>query len=293
MGIQKKLAEDEGEEKPKSEEQTNETVQKSEEPTKIPKNFMEVVMDSMIQKSLIEETENKPTETTTQELLVGFGEDTSLEVFQEQEVKAVSSIKQGVSYSSSGYHVSGDDVNKELKDPKLDEVEVPLEDIIPEPEIQKIEPEPTENFTSQAHHERIREEENLEEEEPDFDEVEYVVDEEDLRDRTWAEPIIEAPASLKNTLVLPAGEVLELVAAFDGNPMPSLLWKFNDVIISPRTMPHIVMSTRGPDIALLTIDCVEEEDTGIYTLIAENEAGQAVQNFKVEVIDMEREEYEA
>ena len=94
-------------------------------------------MDSMIQKSLIEETENKPTETTTQELLVGFGEDTSLEVFQEQEVKAVSSIKQGVSYSSSGYHVSGDDVNKELKDPKLDEVEVPLEDIIPEPEIQK------------------------------------------------------------------------------------------------------------------------------------------------------------
>ena len=58
-------------------------------------------------------------------------------------------------------------------------------------------------------------------------------------------------------------------------------------------MPHIVMSTRGPDIALLTIDCVEEEDTGIYTLIAENEAGQAVQNFKVEVIDMEREEYEA
>lgn len=229
--IQKKLAEDEGEEKPKSEEQTNETVQKSEEPTKIPKNFMEVVMDSMIQKSLIEETENKPTETTTQELLVGFGEDTSLEVFQEQEVKAVSSIKQGVSYSSSGYHVSGDDVNKELKDPKLDEVEVPLEDIIPEPEIQKIEPEPTENFTSQAHHERIREEENLEEEEPDFDEVEYVVDEEDLRDRTWAEPIIEAPASLKNTLVLPAGEVLELVAAFDGNPMPSLLWKFNDVMV--------------------------------------------------------------
>ena len=58
-------------------------------------------------------------------------------------------------------------------------------------------------------------------------------------------------------------------------------------------MPHIVMSTRGLDIALLTIDCVEEEDTGIYTLIAENEAGQAVQNFKVEVIDMEREEYEA
>ena len=53
------------------------------------------------------------------------------------------------------------------------------------------------------------------------------------------------------------------------------------------------MSTRGLDIALLTIDCVEEEDTGIYTLIAENEAGQAVQNFKVEVIDMEREEYEA
>lgn len=216
-------------------------------------------------------------EVANAQMLVGFSEETSLEVFTESTVKMSSTIKKD-NYSSSGYYM-GSKNRSSSGGQALEEVEVPLD----EEELARIAAEQDKSYTSQAYHSKVR---TVEESKQEFEEIVYKVTEDELKDRDWTDPTIECPISLKTTLVLPVGEVLELVASIDGNPFPKLTWTFNDHVINRQFMPHIDISNRGKDIALLTIDGCEVEDSGVYCLIAENEVSKAVQKYTVEILDM-------
>ena len=73
-------------------------------------------------------------------------------------------------------------------------------------------------------------------------------------------------------LILKAKEKLSLEAMIDGLPKPKVEWKFNGVDVSGNKN---VICENKKDKYLLRVNKVDETYTGLFTIIAINEAGQS------------------
>uniref|UniRef100_A0A8C4RY33 Myosin binding protein C1 n=1 Tax=Erpetoichthys calabaricus TaxID=27687 RepID=A0A8C4RY33_ERPCA len=87
-----------------------------------------------------------------------------------------------------------------------------------------------------------------------------------------------------NTVTVVAGNKLRLEIPISGEPAPRILWKKGD---------RVIMDTGGrvraenfPDHSTFTIDAAEREDTGTYTILLQNEAGEDSAQIKIKVVDV-------
>ena len=74
------------------------------------------------------------------------------------------------------------------------------------------------------------------------------------------------------------GKKIRLNCLFEGEPVPSITWYSNEILIKPSE--HWAITTQG-DSSVLEISNVTPEDSGIYTCRAVNEAGSATTSANV------------
>ncbi|XP_051784442.1 myosin-binding protein C, slow-type isoform X2 [Erpetoichthys calabaricus] len=111
-----------------------------------------------------------------------------------------------------------------------------------------------------------------------------------------------------NTVTVVAGNKLRLEIPISGEPAPRILWKKGDrpkfhythylsmtPVIRQANLQNdsVIMDTGGrvraenfPDHSTFTIDAAEREDTGTYTILLQNEAGEDSAQIKIKVVDV-------
>nr|XP_042899314.1 hemicentin-1 isoform X1 [Parasteatoda tepidariorum] len=72
-----------------------------------------------------------------------------------------------------------------------------------------------------------------------------------------------------------------LMCPFSSQPQPQFIWKKEDEVLNEAVSPQYTISEGGKR---LTIKHAKAEDTGKYTCIAKNEAGESTQDFSINVL---------
>ena len=95
-------------------------------------------------------------------------------------------------------------------------------------------------------------------------------------------PVIHMDASYAGILTIHAGKNIKLEAGIRGKPDPEITWKKDDrkIKISPR---NIISRTNLSSCLLIQDACLD--DTGTYTLTAENIAGSTTTSVQVKILD--------
>ncbi|KAH9498303.1 hypothetical protein Btru_006488 [Bulinus truncatus] len=95
-------------------------------------------------------------------------------------------------------------------------------------------------------------------------------------------PTLEYDNRYKSAQTVRAGSTIVLKVNVSGIPSPSILWLLDGEILEKSD--RVSLET-NPEYSTLTIKNAAIEDTGIYTIIAENVVGKAVADFEVNIKD--------
>lgn len=93
-------------------------------------------------------------------------------------------------------------------------------------------------------------------------------------------PVIELDISVKNGVVVRAGEMLRIPAYVTGKPFPSLKWTKDDGALEKDRME---VEEAGHD-STLVIKCTKRSDHGKYQIQAANPSGIKSASTRVEVM---------
>lgn len=95
-----------------------------------------------------------------------------------------------------------------------------------------------------------------------------------------AHPALEYDNKLKSAQTVRAGITLTLTVNISGIPSPSVAWFLDD---EPLQKSDRVSIDTTDDYSILTIKNTMPDDTGIYTISAENIVGKAEADFEINV----------
>lgn len=93
-------------------------------------------------------------------------------------------------------------------------------------------------------------------------------------------PVIELDLSVKNGLVIRAGETLQVPATVTGKPYPSITWTIND---AKPDKDRVEILTEGNN-SIVVIKNVQRKDCGKYHISACNPSGTKGASGRVEVM---------
>lgn len=96
-----------------------------------------------------------------------------------------------------------------------------------------------------------------------------------------APPVLEFDNKFRDLITLHAGSNLKIPVKVKGIPTPRITWAKEDQPM--RSAGKVTIDTQDTGTSL-TIKKVSKEEDGLYTLTAENEAGEDKAKFDVEVI---------
>lgn len=94
-------------------------------------------------------------------------------------------------------------------------------------------------------------------------------------------PKLEFDNKFRDLVTLKAGTTLKIPVQVSGLPKPSVTWSKEEKPVTSQGRLTLDISDRS---TTLTVKKVTREDDGLYSVLAENEAGQASAKFDVEVI---------
>lgn len=93
-------------------------------------------------------------------------------------------------------------------------------------------------------------------------------------------PVVELDLSVKNGVVIRAGETLRLPATVTGKPYPSITWTIND---GKPDKEHVEILTEGNN-SIVAIKNAQRKDCGKYHISACNPSGTKGASTRVEVV---------
>lgn len=93
-------------------------------------------------------------------------------------------------------------------------------------------------------------------------------------------PVIELDLSVKNGVIIRAGELLRVPATVTGKPYPSITWTKDD---SKPDKDRVEILTEGND-SVVSIKNVQRKDCGKYHISACNPSGTKAASTRVEVM---------
>lgn len=93
-------------------------------------------------------------------------------------------------------------------------------------------------------------------------------------------PVIDLDLSVKNGIVIRAGETLRVPATVTGKPYPSITWTIND---SKPDKDRVEVVAEGND-SVVVIKNVQRKDCGKYHISACNPSGTKAASLRVEVM---------
>lgn len=93
-------------------------------------------------------------------------------------------------------------------------------------------------------------------------------------------PVIDLELSVKNGIVIRAGETLRVPATVTGKPYPSITWTIND---SKPDKDRVEVVAEGND-SVVVIKNVQRKDCGKYHISACNPSGIKAASIRVEVM---------
>ena len=94
-------------------------------------------------------------------------------------------------------------------------------------------------------------------------------------------PKLEYDNKFRDVVTLKAGSTLKVPVKVSGLPKPSVTWSKDDQPIRSQGRLNLDISDKS---TTLTVKKVTREDDCVFSVIAENEAGQATAKFDIEVI---------
>lgn len=94
-------------------------------------------------------------------------------------------------------------------------------------------------------------------------------------------PNLEYDNKFRDVVTLNSGSTLKIPVKVSGLPKPSVTWSKDEKPI--RSQGRLTLDI-GDKATTLTLKKVTREDDGLYSVLAENEAGQATAKFDIEVI---------
>lgn len=95
-----------------------------------------------------------------------------------------------------------------------------------------------------------------------------------------AHPVLEYDNRLKSAQVVPAGSTLVLKVNISGIPSPTVSWLLDD---EPLQKSDRISMETNEDFSILTVKNTVLDDTGLYTICAENVVGRAEADFEISV----------
>lgn len=93
-------------------------------------------------------------------------------------------------------------------------------------------------------------------------------------------PVIDLDLSVKNGIVIRAGETLRVPATVTGKPYPSITWTIND---SKPDKDRVEVVAEGND-SVVVVKNVQRKDCGKYHISACNPSGIKAASLRVEVM---------
>lgn len=93
-------------------------------------------------------------------------------------------------------------------------------------------------------------------------------------------PVVELDLSVKNGVVIRAGETLRLPATVTGKPYPSITWTIND---GKPDKDRVEILTEGND-SIVVVKSAQRKDCGKYHISACNPSGTRGASTRVEVV---------
>lgn len=94
-------------------------------------------------------------------------------------------------------------------------------------------------------------------------------------------PKLEYDNKFRDIVTLKAGSTLKIPVQVSGLPKPSVTWSKDEQPVTSQGRLTLDIADRS---TTLTVKKVTREDDGLYSILAENEAGQATAKFDIEVI---------
>ena len=93
-------------------------------------------------------------------------------------------------------------------------------------------------------------------------------------------PVIELDLSVKNDLIIKAGENLRVPATVTGRPYPCLTWTKDD---GKPDKDRVEILTEG-NVSILSLNNIQRKDGGKYMITAMNPSGKKAAWTRVEVV---------
>lgn len=93
-------------------------------------------------------------------------------------------------------------------------------------------------------------------------------------------PVIELDLSIKNGVIIRAGETLQLPATVTGKPYPSITWTIDD---AKPNKDRVEILTEGNN-SIVVIKNIQRKDCGKYLISACNPSGTKTASTRVEVM---------
>ena len=96
-------------------------------------------------------------------------------------------------------------------------------------------------------------------------------------------PKLSFDNKFQDLVTLRAGNTLKIPVKFSGIPKPAIIWSKDDKPVQAHGRLTLDVSDKS---TTLTLKKVTRDDDGLYTVLAENEAGEELGKFDIEVIGM-------
>lgn len=93
-------------------------------------------------------------------------------------------------------------------------------------------------------------------------------------------PVLEYDNRFRSAQTVKAGSTVSLKVDVSGIPSPSISWRLDGETLEKSDRLSIETT---PDYSTLSIKNAVIEDTGVYTIVAENIVGKAVADFEIYV----------
>ena len=87
----------------------------------------------------------------------------------------------------------------------------------------------------------------------------------------------------QDLVTLRAGNTLKIPVKFSGIPKPAIIWSKDDKPVQAHGRLTLDISDKS---TTLILKKVTRDDDGLYTVLAENEAGEDLAKFDIEIIGM-------
>lgn len=94
-------------------------------------------------------------------------------------------------------------------------------------------------------------------------------------------PKLDYDNKFRDIITLKAGSTLKIPVQVSGLPKPSVTWSKDEQPVTSQGRLNLDIADKS---TTLTVKKVTREDDGLYSIMAENEAGQASAKFDIEVI---------